>query len=93
MTPQDDERVAQIAASLKQVLTELDVRLAAEDIEDTTPLFEEGLGLDSFAIVDLIGLIETRFGFEFSDTDLRPEAFKDVITLARIVARSARMPH
>jgi acyl carrier protein len=82
----------EILQRLKHLLSELDVRLPADQITDTTALFEGGLGLDSFAIVELIGLVEMSFDFEFPETDLRPESFTDVITLAGVVARLTQVP-
>jgi acyl carrier protein len=85
---QIDSRLPEIVERLKSTLTTLDVRLPADRIEDTTLLFDGGLGLDSFAIIELIGLVERSFAFEFAESDLCPESFTDVITLGRVIARS-----
>ena len=50
-----------------------------------TPVFEGGLELDSFAVVDLITRVETHFGIQLSDDDLRPENFVDLRTLGGLV--------
>jgi len=77
-----------IVARLKELLvTRLEVRLAPELIRPETPLFDGGLALDSFAIVELISLVEASFDFQFSENDLRPETFANLRTLAgRILA-------
>ena len=62
------------------------MKLGRDDIDETTPLFEGGMELDSFAIVELITLIEKRYRFEFTDADLRPEHFADLRSLADLVA-------
>ena len=85
---QTDDRLPEIIERLKSTLTKLDIRLPADRIEETTSLFDGGLGLDSFAIVELIGLVEQSFAFEFAESDLRPESFTDVITLGRVIANS-----
>ena len=90
--PQSDDRLSDVIERLKRNLTELDVRVAADQIEDTTLLFDGGLGLDSFAIIELIGLVERNFAFEFPESDLRPESFTDVITLGRVIARNTQKP-
>jgi acyl carrier protein len=71
------------------ITDELDVEIERERIAAETPLFQGGLDLDSFAIVELISLVEARFGFEFSPDDLRPEHFESLDTLARLVAARA----
>lgn len=52
-----------------------------------TRLFEGGLELDSFAVVDLVTRIETYFGVQLSDTDFQPENFTDFQTLGSVVQR------
>ena len=83
---QSDDPPAEIIGELKQLLAGLDIRLAVERIEDTTPLFDGGLGLDSFAVVEFIISIEENFAFEFRKSDLVPESFRDLRTLGAVVA-------
>ena len=45
-------------------------------------LFESGI-LDSFALTDLIGALETEFGISVPDADLSPRKFE---TIAKIEA-------
>jgi acyl carrier protein len=89
---QTDDRLPNILAGLKRALSELDVRVTMDQIDDTTRLFDGGLGLDSFAIVELIVRVEQEFSFEFHESDLRPEVFVDVITLANVIARNTTWP-
>lgn len=63
-----------------------DLKIDAARVTPGTPLFEGGLELDSFAVVDLVSRIENRFGFHLADSDFRPENFVDVGTLGRVVA-------
>jgi len=68
---------------LKTIMAEeLDVNLNVEEIDENASLFEDGLGLDSIAIVELISLVEQHFDFQFSDTDLTPEYFSNLNVLA-----------
>ncbi len=71
---------------LKTIIAEdLDVNLKADDIDENVSLFEEGLGLDSIAVVELISLIEQKFGFQFADADLNPDCFKNLQVLAGLI--------
>jgi len=79
--------VENIVAQLKYIIAEeLDVNLSPGEIDETASLFEEGVGLDSIAIMDFILLIEGRFGFEFSDTELQVELFRSLEVLADFIS-------
>lgn len=65
----------------------LDVNISREEIEPDSGLLEDGLGLDSIAIVELITLIEEHFGFKFDEDGLNMEAFESVSTLAEYIQR------
>lgn len=69
------------------IADELDVNLKKEEIDDNASLFEGGLGLDSIVIVELISLIEEKFGIEFADTELSPEYFGNLHVLAEFVSQ------
>ena len=72
---------------LKQIIAqELDVNLGVEEIDEDASLFEEGIGLDSMAVMDFILLIEGRFGFEFSESELDVELFRSLRVLANFIA-------
>lgn len=76
---------------LKVIMAEeLDVNLKVEEIDENASLFEDGLELDSIAIVELISLVEQHFGFQFLDTELTPEYFSNLKVLAEFI--SAKMP-
>lgn len=64
-----------------------ELRMEASKIGPDTPLFEGGLELDSFATVELIGILEERHGIHFTDADFHPDTFKTVGTLANVVAK------
>jgi acyl carrier protein len=79
---------------LKQLVAgKLDVNLKYEEIDLDAPLLDEGLGLDSLAIVELITLIEDEFGFQFGEGDLNMEAFASLRSLAKVIdAQRAVVP-
>jgi acyl carrier protein len=75
---------------LKHLVAALDIMMSAEQIDETTLLFEGGLGLDSFAVLELIVGIEREFGIEFPEADLAPDSFKDLRSLGGVLARILR---
>ncbi len=76
-----------LMSQLKRIIAEkLDVNLKAEEIDETASLFEDGLGLDSIAIVEFIALIEKHFNIQFADTELNTESFSNLKVLADFVA-------
>ncbi len=46
-----------------------------DEIHDDTPLAEDGLCLDSLALMDLIGEIEKRLGIGVDEGEVSPENF------------------
>ena len=57
--------------------------IAPEEIDDTAPLFGEGLGLDSLDALQLAVAIEEEFGVRVSDEEEGKKAFASIDALAR----------
>jgi acyl carrier protein len=72
---------------IKQALIEeLDLRgKKAADIDDTAPLFGEGLGLDSLDALQLAMAIEERFGVAVPEGEAGREVFASVDAIARFL--------
>ena len=68
------------------VVEDLDVNLSYEDLDETVPLFEEGLGLDSVVLVELISFIEKRFNIELGDEALNMDTFKNLQSVAKVIS-------
>lgn len=84
--PDTTMTVADVVQVLKTTIAEdLDVNLSADQIDESVPLLDGGLELDSVVIVELIGAIESRLGFEFEDSDLRTRSFQSLRTLAEVI--------
>ena len=76
-----------VIGQLKHIISEeLDLNLKLEEIDEAASLFEAGLGLDSIVVIEFITLIEEYFGFEFSDSELNVEAFKNLKVLAEFIS-------
>jgi acyl carrier protein len=72
---------------LKAIIAdELDVNLKVDEIDENISLFEDGLGLDSVSLIELISLIENHFRFDFNDSDLNPEFFSNLNVLANFIS-------
>lgn len=83
-----DVEQAEIVSTLKSMLAdEMDLGLVAHQIDENVPLLEDGLGLDSIVIVELIASVERRFDFEFQDADLRTSSFESLTALAGVIRR------
>ncbi len=79
--------VENVIDRLKHIIAkELDVNIGVEEIDETAPLFEGGIGLDSIAIMDFILLIEGHFGFEFAESELDIELFRTFEALANFIS-------
>jgi acyl carrier protein len=76
----------EVLEGIKRIVAEdLDLNLAYENIDETVPLFEEGLALDSVILVELISFIEKRFDIELSDEVLNMDTFKNLQSVARVI--------
>lgn len=77
----------EVLERIKRIVVEdLDVNLKYEDLDETVPLFEEGLALDSVILVELISFIEKRFDIELRDEALNRETFQNLQTVARVIS-------
>ncbi len=76
----------QVLEQLKHIVeNDLDLNLSNVTLEETTPLFEGGLSLDSVILVELISFIEKRFNIELHDDLLNMDTFRDLQSISRVV--------
>ena len=84
-------REDRIVSELQQLIVdELYLNLTPAEIEPDASFFEDGLGIDSIAIVELIALVEDRFDIQFADEDLVARSFASIRSLATLIAAKPR---
>jgi acyl carrier protein len=63
--------------------------MTPEDIDDNAPLFgDEGLGLDSIDVLELIVLLEKNYGIRLASPAQGKEVFQSVAVMADYVAKN-----
>jgi len=61
-----------------------------EDIDTDAPLFGEGLGLDSIDALELIVLLEKKYGIKLANIAEGKAIFKSVATIADFVSKNRK---
>jgi acyl carrier protein len=56
-----------------------------EDIKDDTPLFGEGLGLDSIDALEIIVMLDRNFNIKISNPEEGAKVFQSVNTIAEYI--------
>ena len=67
----------------KEIFEQLNLQhLKPEDVANDQPLFGEGLGLDSIDALELIVLLQQKYGIKLADSSEGPKIFHTVRTMA-----------
>jgi acyl carrier protein len=74
------------------IVRSLRLPMKPEDIGDETPLFDEGLGLDSIDVLELVLELERSFGVTIADQDTGLKVLRTVDTIAAYVAANRGAP-
>ena len=82
----------QIVKELKEEIIEaLNLEeVSPEDIDSAAPLFREGLGLDSIDALEIILILDKKYGIKLADPQKSKEIFYSVDTLADFVAANRK---
>jgi acyl carrier protein len=78
-----EELILKLKEEIIEVLNLEDVK--PEDIDESAPLFGEGLGLDSIDALELIVLMEKNYGIKLKDPAQGKEIFKSIKVLAEYI--------
>jgi acyl carrier protein len=85
------DRAAVLAEVQELLVTGLRLDRPAAEIPDDSPIFGEGLGLDSIDALELVVLVEDRFRVSIPDEEVGKRAFASVGSLVDfIVAERAQ---
>ena len=64
--------------------------MTADDIDENEPLFGEGLGLDSIDALELIVLLEKKYGIKLADPAEGKKIFTSVASIADYVSNNRK---
>jgi acyl carrier protein len=82
MTTAPDSLKAEIKQS---IVRSLRLPIAPEEIGDSTPLFGDGLGLDSIDVLELVLELERSFGVSIGDEQTGAAVLRSVDTIADFI--------
>lgn len=75
-----------------QIVEQLNLQhLKAEEIGDDQPLFGEGLGLDSIDALELIVLLQQKYGIKLANPAEGPKIFQTVRTMADFIVANKKV--
>lgn len=83
-----EELILELKESIIEVLNLEEI--APEDIDENAPLFGEGLGLDSIDALELIVLMEKKYGIKLTDPSQGKAIFASVKVMAGYVAENRK---
>jgi acyl carrier protein len=67
----------------EKIISQLNLEdITVEDLQDDTPLFGDGLGLDSIDALELIVLLDKQYGIKLADPKEGRKVFETVQTMA-----------
>jgi len=79
--------MSELTQELKaKIITQLNLEdLAIEDLADDTPLFGDGLGLDSIDALELIVMLDKSYGIKLADPKEGRKGFETIQTMADFI--------
>lgn len=83
-----NELIDTLKEQIIEVLNLEDMR--PSDIDAETPLFGDGLGLDSIDALELIVLMEREYGIKLTNPAEGKEIFKSVASIADYVSKNRK---
>lgn len=76
--------MSELTQELKEkIISQLNLEdISVEDLQDNTPLFGDGLGLDSIDALELIVMLDKTYGIKLADPKEGRKIFETVQTMA-----------
>ena len=72
----------------KQLIEHLNLEdFSVEDIKDDTPLFGDGIGLDSIDALEIIVMLDKEFDIKISNPEEGSQIFQTVNTIAEFIEK------
>lgn len=72
-----------------RIITQLNLEdITVEDLADDTPLFGEGLGLDSIDALELIVMLDKSYGIKLADPKEGRKIFESINTMADYIDKN-----
>jgi acyl carrier protein len=78
-----EQLIAKLKGEIIEVLNLTE--MAPENIDENAPLFIEGLGLDSIDALELIVLLEKKYGLKLATADEGKKVLYSVKTMAEFI--------
>ncbi len=72
------------------IVRSLRLPITPQEIGTSMPLFDEGLGLDSIDVLELVLEFERAFGVSITDEEMGAQIFRSVETIAAFIATERR---
>jgi acyl carrier protein len=69
----------------KEIVEQLNLQVKPEDINEHEPLFIEGLGLDSIDALELIVLLQKKYGIKINSAEEGKDIFYSLKTMADFI--------
>lgn len=81
-----------LVAKLKeQIIEQLNLEdIEPSDIENDSPLFGDGLGLDSIDALELIVLMEREYNIKITDPSKGKDIFQSINTMAKFISENSK---
>jgi len=75
----------------KEIIAALNLQdITPDDIDNDAPLFGEGLGLDSIDALELIVLMEKKYGIRIDNPNRGKDIFKSISTMAQYIEANSK---
>ena len=72
------------------IVRSLRLPITPQEIGTSMPLFDEGLGLDSIDVLELVLEFERAFGVSITDEEMGAKVFRSVETIAAFIVTERR---